>query len=67
MPFSLANALTDGRFVSNAQDVEEIADEAKKVMRGSLTLPLWVEISLKTADGERMVLENWTINCNRYI
>lgn len=52
------------QFSLAVQDIPDVSAEAKKVLQGdSITsrLPLCVEISLKTVDGDQMILENWTL------
>lgn len=46
-------------------DLPEVLTEAKKAINGDVIttrLPLCVEISLKTTDGDHMVLETWCLN-----
>ncbi|GJQ79576.1 Atg13 [Trypoxylus dichotomus] len=40
-------------------DLSDVLDETKKAFNGELTLPVCVEISLHTVDGDKMVLECW--------
>lgn len=45
-------------------DVPEVLTEAKKALNGEIIttrLPLCVEISLKTVEGDHMVLESWCL------
>lgn len=45
-------------------DLPEIIGEAKKAMHGELAItrvPLCVEISLRTVEGDQMVLETWSL------
>lgn len=50
------------------QDIHEISTEARRAAnycqasgRSMLYLPLCIEISLKTSEGDTMVLENWVL------
>lgn len=52
------------QFSLDIQDIPDVNVETKKVLQGdSITncLPLCVEISLKTVDGDQMILENWML------
>lgn len=49
------------------KDISEVHSEAKKTLSGQKTLLgqcICVEISLKTAEGETMILETWYISLN---
>ncbi|XP_071127805.1 autophagy-related protein 13-like [Mytilus galloprovincialis] len=49
------------------KDISEVHNEAKKTLAGQKTLlgqSVCVEISLKTADGDTMILETWFISLN---
>lgn len=49
------------------KDISEVHNEAKKTLAGQKTLlgqNICVEISLKTAEGDTMILETWYINLN---
>ncbi|KAJ8929906.1 hypothetical protein NQ314_017371 [Rhamnusium bicolor] len=51
-------------FNLNISDLPEVLAEAKKVLNGevlSSRLPLCVEISLRTVEGDHMVLETWCL------
>ncbi|KAK3745895.1 hypothetical protein QZH41_017872 [Actinostola sp. cb2023] len=48
-------------------DMPEITAETKKSMGGclpSMDQPMCIEISLKTSEGETMVLETWCLGMN---
>ncbi|KAJ8985115.1 hypothetical protein NQ317_012765 [Molorchus minor] len=52
-------------FNLNITDLPDVLAEAKKVLNGevlSSRLPLCVEISLRTVDGDHMVLESWCLS-----
>ncbi|CAB0001152.1 unnamed protein product [Nesidiocoris tenuis] len=50
------------RFNLAIKDLPEVLAEAKSAMnKGGPRLPLCVEIFLKTAEGDTMVLENWAV------
>lgn len=52
------------------QDLPDVLSETKKALQVSQSdsitsrLPLCVEISLQTVDGDRMILEVWSLNIN---
>ncbi|XP_077302066.1 autophagy-related 13 [Arctopsyche grandis] len=51
-------------FSLDIQDIPDVNVETKKVLQGdpiTSCLPLCVEISLKTVDGDQMILENWML------
>ena len=46
------------------EDLPEVLSETKKVIASDLissTIPLCIEISLRTVEGDTMVLETWTL------
>ncbi|XP_050502123.1 autophagy-related protein 13 homolog isoform X2 [Diabrotica virgifera virgifera] len=51
-------------FNLNISDLPEVLAETKRVLNGEIlssNLPLCVEISLRTVEGDHMVLENWCL------
>ncbi|KAG5882661.1 hypothetical protein JTB14_024470 [Gonioctena quinquepunctata] len=51
-------------FNLNINDLPEVLAEAKRVLNGEILsahLPLCVEISLRTAEGDQMILETWCL------
>ncbi|XP_056647844.1 autophagy-related protein 13 [Diorhabda sublineata] len=52
-------------FNLNISDLPDVLAETKRVLNGEILsskLPLCVEISLRTSEGDRMVLENWCLS-----
>ncbi|XP_048585175.1 autophagy-related protein 13 isoform X2 [Nematostella vectensis] len=65
---SKPNAMGQDWFNLAIDDIPEITDETKKAMSGRLTsvdVPMCIEISLKTNEGDSMVLENWCLGMNQ--
>lgn len=53
------------QFNLNINDVPEVITETKKALNGEIIapcLPLCVEISLRTSEGDQMVLESWCLS-----
>jgi hypothetical protein len=50
------------------EDIPEVVIETKKALKGQLltigSQPLCVEISLKTVEGDSLILENWCLSVN---
>ena len=66
---SQPNPKSQSGFSIAINDNAEITHEAKKVVssaqvsgQGILSVPLCIEISLKTTEGDLLVLENWIIS-----
>ncbi|CAG9865269.1 unnamed protein product [Phyllotreta striolata] len=63
---TLCRAQTTGTdwFNLNISDLPEVLAETKRVLNGEIissNVPLCVEISLRTTEGDHMVLENWCL------
>lgn len=73
MPASLIISLSSFQFNIAIQDHPDVLVETKKALQLSQTesitnrLPLCVEISLQTVDGDKMILEVWSLNINAEI
>lgn len=64
------STFTPFQFNIAIQDHPDVTVETKKALHGSQSdsisnrLPLCVEISLQTVDGDKMLLEVWSLNIN---
>ena len=65
---SKANASPSDWFNLGIEDIPEVVLETKKALKGQLlsigSPPLCVEISLKTVEGDSLILENWCLSVN---
>lgn len=63
-----ANASPSDWFNLGIEDIPEVVVETKKALKGQLLAigspPLCVEISLKTVEGDSLILENWCLSVN---
>ena len=63
-----AHASTSDWFNLGIEDIPEVVAETKKALKGQLltvgSAPLCVEISLKTVEGDSLVLENWSLSAS---
>ena len=63
-----ANASPSDWFNLGIEDIPEVVIETKKALKGQLltigSQPLCVEISLKTVEGDSLILENWCLSVN---
>lgn len=53
------------QFNLNISDLPDVLAETKRVLNGEIissNVPLCVEISLRTSEGDQMVLENWCLS-----
>ena len=63
-----AHPSTSDWFNLGIEDIPEVVVETKKALKGQLLTigspPLCVEISLKTFEGDSLILENWSLSVN---
>ncbi len=63
-----AHPSTSDWFNLGIEDIPEVVMETKKALKGQLLTigspPLCVEISLKTVEGDSLILENWSLSVN---
>lgn len=63
-----AHPSTSDWFNLGIEDIPEVVVETKKALKGQLLTvgspPLCVEISLRTVEGDSLILENWSLSVN---